>query len=46
MEKYEVNFEEIKELEEMELPAGGSGFGCNCLDAAETAKAVAAVAAK
>lgn len=30
MENYEINFEEIEELEEMELPAGGSGFGCTC----------------
>lgn len=30
MEAYEINFEDIKELEGLELPAGGSGFGCTC----------------
>jgi hypothetical protein len=30
MENFEINFDEIDELEEIELPAGGSGFGCNC----------------
>ena len=29
MENYEINFEEIEELEDMEIPAG-SGFGCDC----------------
>lgn len=30
MEKFEINFDEIEELENIELPAGGSGFGCTC----------------
>ena len=29
MENYEIDFEEIEELEETELPEG-CGFGCNC----------------
>ena len=29
MENYEVNFEEMEELEDTELPAG-CGFGCIC----------------
>lgn len=32
MEDYEINFEELENLEDLELPAGGSGFGCNCTD--------------
>lgn len=36
MENYEINFEELEDLEDLELPAGGSGFGCNCADAAMT----------
>lgn len=30
MENYEIDFEEIEELEETEQPEGGCGFGCNC----------------
>ena len=30
MENYEINFEDIEELEDLEIPAGGSGFGCDC----------------
>ena len=30
MEQYEGDFEEIEELEDVEMPAGGSGFGCTC----------------
>jgi hypothetical protein len=30
MENYEINFEELEDLEDLELPAGGSGFGCTC----------------
>ena len=37
MENYEINFEEIEELEDMEIPAG-SGFGCNCGSGASLAK--------
>ena len=29
MENYEINFEEIEELENVETPAG-TGFGCDC----------------
>ncbi len=29
MENYEINFEEIEQLEEVETPAG-TGFGCDC----------------
>ena len=29
MENYEINFEEIEELETVETPAG-CGFGCDC----------------
>lgn len=36
MENFEINFDEIEELEEMEIPAGGSGFGCDCGGGAAT----------
>lgn len=31
MENFEINFEEIDELEDVEVLAGGSGFGCDCV---------------
>lgn len=34
MERFEINLDEINELEDIELPAGGSGFGCTCSGAA------------
>lgn len=33
MEKYEIDFENIDELDIDRLPAGGSGFGCDCAGA-------------
>ena len=30
MERFEINFDEINELQDIELPTGGSGFGCTC----------------
>ena len=29
-EEFEINIDEIEELENVELPERGCGFGCNC----------------
>lgn len=32
LEEFLVNFDELDELDEVDLPSGGSGFGCSCSD--------------